>query len=207
MERLSRSSTIVAALRSAGTVFGSSVERSTLGRATRAIEAATRSSFTYRWLTAEPQTEVVVVDLRETIVFGSLLAALEGPLETFLSKRTGSRLFEAGGRSIEYVEDAPVRALSIVVLAGLVTNLSVTIAAGSSTATGTSVTLGLVLLALLGLRVDSSLEDLRATRGARFLVALLEPPDPGDRGPQSTRESVDVDRSTPSPDEDGAGRS
>jgi hypothetical protein len=44
-----------------------------------------RASFLYRWLTAEPEPEVVVIDLRETYAVGPLLAILDSVFGT-LSK-------------------------------------------------------------------------------------------------------------------------
>lgn len=38
--------------------------------------AVTRASWLYRWLTAEPEPEVIVIDLRETYTVGPLIAAL-----------------------------------------------------------------------------------------------------------------------------------
>lgn len=41
------------------------------------LATVTRDSWLYRWLTAEPEPEVVVIDLRETYTVGPLIAALD----------------------------------------------------------------------------------------------------------------------------------
>lgn len=41
------------------------------------IAASVRHSWLYRWLTAEPEPQVVVIDLRETYTVGPLLAVLD----------------------------------------------------------------------------------------------------------------------------------
>lgn len=43
----------------------------------RRITAVARRSWLYRWLTAEPEPEVVVIDLRETYTVGPVLAVLD----------------------------------------------------------------------------------------------------------------------------------
>ena len=39
------------------------------------------SSYSYRWLTKEPEPEVIVIDLRETRTVGPILAILERVIE------------------------------------------------------------------------------------------------------------------------------
>lgn len=192
------SSTALAVVEVGRGAISGAFDRILRGRTLRTVVAVIRSSFTYRWLTADPESAVIVVDLRETIVLGSLLPIVDALVETFLAWRTGSSLYEAGARTTESVIDTPVRALSIVVLSALLANLSITIASGSSSATGVLVTLGLVLMATLGLRVDTALSELRETRVGRLLIGLLEPPLPADPGGQSTGELQDEYSEPPS---------
>lgn len=44
---------------------------------TRHLADYTRKSFLYRWLTTEPDPEVVVIDLRETYTVGPLIAIID----------------------------------------------------------------------------------------------------------------------------------
>jgi len=57
----------------------------------RASEAV-RSSYLYRWLTKEPEPDVIVIDLRETWVVGPLIAALDHVLAWLAPHWRGSTL-------------------------------------------------------------------------------------------------------------------
>lgn len=50
---------------------------STLKRAGESLARYTRRSFLYRWLTKEPEPEVIVIDLRETYTVGPFIALLD----------------------------------------------------------------------------------------------------------------------------------
>lgn len=64
------------------TPFDQAIERSTIVSLERDIEDVVRESFIHRWLTAEPKSEPIVVDLHDTYIVGSAIAALEqfGPI-------------------------------------------------------------------------------------------------------------------------------
>ena len=55
-------------------------------------EALVRNSYCYRWLTAEPDPEVIVIDLRETRTVGPLIRLLERAIGPVKRALTGSRL-------------------------------------------------------------------------------------------------------------------
>lgn len=55
-----------------------------------AIGNVARNSFLYRWLTAEPDSEVVVIDLRETWTVGPFLTVLERSVQTLGSYWAGA---------------------------------------------------------------------------------------------------------------------
>ncbi|PSQ50738.1 hypothetical protein BRD15_01045, partial [Halobacteriales archaeon SW_6_65_15] len=71
----------------------------------------TRHSFCYRWLTKEPEPDVVVIDLRETYAVGPLIALLDrlAPTlgRTWRASRT-NHLFEALQKSAsgEWISDS-----------------------------------------------------------------------------------------------------
>lgn len=58
-------------------VFGRAVEESGLARASREGTDWARQSFLYRWLTKEPEPDVIVIDLRETLSVGPIIALLD----------------------------------------------------------------------------------------------------------------------------------
>jgi hypothetical protein len=53
----------------------------------------TRASFCYRWLTKEPEPDVVVIDLRETYTVGPLIALLDRLAPTIERTWRGSRAY------------------------------------------------------------------------------------------------------------------
>ena len=50
---------------------------STLSKDFRALARWTRHAFLYRWLTKEPEPDVIVIDLRETYTVGPFIALLD----------------------------------------------------------------------------------------------------------------------------------
>lgn len=176
------------ALDTYGNVAGAASDiagRSGSAAASRALVAATRSSAAFRWLTAEPDPEVVVVDLDDALIVGPPLRATANGLDTFPEWSAGSRLVGAGRRSVAAVEEVPVRAVSIVTIGALVASLAVSVVTGSATVAGIWLRLGLGALAIIGLGNDTSLDELRESRAARWLVAALEPPESRVNGPRT----------------------
>jgi len=52
-------------------------DASALANGTRTLAHWTRQSFCYRWLTKEPDPDVIVIDLRETYTVGPVIALLD----------------------------------------------------------------------------------------------------------------------------------
>ncbi|MEF8828977.1 MAG: hypothetical protein V5A49_08070 [Haloarcula sp.] len=75
-ERL-RSAIENSALKSLADEFTRSLEHSMLSRSGSRLLEISKSSGIYRWLTAEPEPEVIVIDLRETYTLGPFLAVLD----------------------------------------------------------------------------------------------------------------------------------
>ena len=83
----SRTLTVLATLRAILAAAMAAVQRavqaSTIVQMGTTVGRWARHSFLYRWLTAEPDPEVIVIDLRETYTVGPVLAILDrltGPL-------------------------------------------------------------------------------------------------------------------------------
>lgn len=140
----------------------------------RRAVAAIRHSFTYRWLTAEPDPEVVVIDLRETWTVGPVLGLVErlaasGPVQR------ADAILAALGRPIRR---APVRLASLALLIFAATALALTWSVAGPA--GRLTWLGVLGIALLGLRVDASWQDVADSRVGRALGRAFEPPERGD---------------------------
>lgn len=180
VERASSHSAIVGALRSVAAFLAEAFERSGIAQVVSAVRTSAEASFIYRWLMAEPDPEVVVIDLRETVALGPLLALLDRAVETFPGFVSTSSAYQAGERTIEFAETEPIQKASVLLLAAVVAHFGVAVVLGSMDTVDLFLGLGLGILALLGLRIDASMAELRETRTARLLVTLLEPPDPPD---------------------------
>ncbi|NLV09787.1 hypothetical protein GOC74_07570 [Halomicrobium mukohataei] len=146
---------------------------------TAQVAKVTRASSLYRWLTKEPDPEVVVVDLRETHTVGPFVRLLDRLVPHVERAWNGSSLKRATARTGALVRDAPVKVASVLLLVFLSVQTLQSLPAiqsGSVTTVGTF-TLAW-LLALVGLRVDWTLAELAESRAGRLLRALLEPPEP-----------------------------
>ncbi|CAP12965.1 uncharacterized protein OE_1134F [Halobacterium salinarum R1] len=72
------------------------IGKSRIANIARTVVATTtafvRESYLYQWLTAEPDPEVVVIDLRETYTVGPFIAILDRSIETLVPIYRESRL-------------------------------------------------------------------------------------------------------------------
>ncbi|MFP4218568.1 MAG: hypothetical protein ACLFR6_07010 [Salinarchaeum sp.] len=134
------------------------------------LERVVRASFLYRWLTKEPDPEVIVIDLRETRTVGPVIALVDWVLawSVPVARRSWVRrvLYAVGTR----LRAAPMRVGGTVVLGMGVVWLVV-----GGVSIGVLVTLALGALAL---REDRSWGELTETRVAGWVQAALEPPEP-----------------------------
>ncbi|ACV47596.1 MULTISPECIES: hypothetical protein [Halomicrobium] len=145
------------------------------------ITDVTRESSLYRWLTKEPDPEVMVIDLAETYTVGPFIRLLDRLIPYVERAWNGSVLKRTTARTAELVRDVPIKVASVLFIAVL---LAQTIQLLPSIQNEPTTTLGIHavawLLALGGLRVDWTLEELSQSRVGRLTRALLEPPEPPD---------------------------
>jgi len=157
-----------------------------IGRRSRLAETArwgartARQSWLYRWLTAEPEPDAIVIDLRETMIVGPVLGLLDrlaGPLVRYWDQaQTGAVVNRLSERFIA----RPIQLVSVVALVAIFTNLMFFAAFGSSSRTAIGIRLVVASLALAGTRVTLSAEDLTKTGAYELAVKLLAPPEPPD---------------------------
>ncbi|QUO47734.1 MULTISPECIES: hypothetical protein [Halorubrum] len=189
----------------AGTPTGSRMRRaareSRLGRLWERTAAAVRSSYLYRWLTAEPDPEVIVIDLRETWTVGPFIRLLDAILDRLLPALEDSRIATAARTGVSYTLAAPAVVGGLAVLTvGLLLAL-VSIAAGTLGTTRLGLAAGLVVAGVIATRERRSWAALRETRPVELLVAALEPPEPPDES-ESGSASTDGKRDLTAPDTD-----
>jgi hypothetical protein len=170
--------------------------RSTAARASRYV----CSSFLYRWLTAEPDPEVIVIDLRKTWTVGPCLAVLDRVLTELNRSRAGSRVASLLGATTAALRASPIRVLGAVVAT---LGATLTIATLLTNGTTTRVVIGLVVLlvGVIATRGDRDWETLRETQLVEVLQRVLEPPAPpenvdNDGSPKPGAKNEDEDQST-----------
>lgn len=184
--QVTQASTAVEGLSVVGDVLEGWFDRSILGTVVVAVSAALRSSYVLRWLTAEPETDVIVIDLNDSIVLRPFLRTIDEAADTFHAHWRGSVVYGVSDRIAEFVADTPVRALSLVILSMMIPSSVMAFAVGSLSTVELYPRLMITLLALLGTRSGTSLDDLRETRTAKFIRAIVEPPDTQEPGTRST---------------------
>ncbi|RQG91536.1 hypothetical protein EA462_06135 [Natrarchaeobius halalkaliphilus] len=150
----------------------------------KAGKRAVESSFVYGWLTAEPEPDVIVIDLRETWTVGPAIRVVDR-IEREASVAARTSLLVAGARRFaSSVRERPIRVASLFVLAAAVGSLVATLSAASLSSDLVLAHLLAASLAVVGLRSRASLDELLETRIARALGAAFGPPEP----PESARD-------------------
>lgn len=144
----------------------------------RRIATYGRHSFGYRWLTAEPEPDVIVIDLRRTWSVGPVLAALDRAITAVLPGVERATLTRVATRVGDAVRGRPVAVASLVLLGGVTASFLATALGGGVTVDSGAVHVVGAALAVLGLRSRTTLAELRRTRTVRILAAAFEPPEP-----------------------------
>ena len=169
---------------------------SRLVAAARGIGTWARQSSLYRWLTKEPEPEVVVIDLRETYTVGPFIALLDRATARFVPwwRESGCRRLcvWTAARLVE----RPVRALGVVLMTAAAARLVAAAASDDPAARTLVVSLALFGAGAVTTRSRHSWQDIRDTRGYRALAAALEPPEPPEKQERSSDEPVDSERET-----------
>ena len=147
----------------------SSVERTVSGWA--------RGSRIVAWFLAEPDPEVVVIDLRETYTVGPVLRLLSWVGDRVVATADRSGLADAWSTVVHRIEAEPLRLFGLLLVAFAVAGLAGAVLADGGSG-GWLVLLGLGLLAT---RERRSAGELTETRGGRAVVAAFDPPEPPER--------------------------
>ncbi|MDR5672474.1 hypothetical protein RH858_04830 [Halalkaliarchaeum sp. AArc-GB] len=143
-------------------------------------------SWLYRWLTAEPEPEVVVIDLRETYTVGPFIRLLDLLLERGAEWADSSRFVSGLKTGIDRITAAPLRVGGAFVAVLAAVGLIVTLLTGEpSTAAGVGL-VGLLLVGALATRDERSWSELQETRPVRLLAAAFEPPEPPESEPSES---------------------
>lgn len=138
----------------------------------------TRQSFLYSWLTAEPDPEVIVIDLRETYTAGPIIAGLDRAIASVLPGMTSSTVTEAVRAGAAVIRQRPLRYLGGVGIFLVGLSLFATAFAGSATPLLVGSHVILSVLFALGIRSERTWDELVAHPVAQWLAAAFEPPEP-----------------------------
>lgn len=164
-----------------------SIESSVIYRLIQRGQGFVTTSWLYDWLTAEPEPEVIVIDLRETRIVGLVLTILDRiftQAERELLPALPTATVTRGGYWLRSrIVDRPLRVasigLAIVVNLGL---LSILTGSDDPVTPVTLLLLAALLLAARGFQSTMSLDELTSTpqyqRTTALLIAAFEPPDP-----------------------------
>jgi hypothetical protein len=176
--RALRQSRLARGVSDGGATVRSAGQTSVVSRLSGASRRFVRGSWLYRWLTAEPDPDVVVIDLRETLTVGPWLAALERGIRWLLPAVASSALIGLGRRCHHLAKSRPVQLASLAVGGVAAALLLATAVSGTASVIFVTSLALVTLLAVVGSRIDWTWADLTQTRGFRALAAAFEPPEP-----------------------------
>lgn len=139
------------------------------------------ASWLYRWLTAEPDPDVIVIDLRETWTVGPILGVIDWVVARLATIGEHALSGKLAGRGFRLFTARPIQAASVF-FGGTALVLGGRIALSPTTPAPLVVlTTVLAVCAIVGSQISWSWSELRETRPVRILVAAFEPPEPPDR--------------------------
>lgn len=152
-----------------------------------------QASFLYRWLTADPEPEVIVIDLRETVTVGPLIAGLERGSRILVPAANRSKTGRHATGLKRYFLATPVRAVSIGILVAASVNLAASLGT-QPTKVGLIARVAVLLFAVLGTQITISWEELLKTTPVQLVIAVLEPPPAPENSDEPTERDEPQDR-------------
>lgn len=161
------------------------LEASGLRPAAATIGRFVRASYCYRWLTAEPEPDVIVIDLRDAYTVGPFIRLLEETNDVLAAGYANSRLEPVVSTATEALRTRPIRALGGIGLPSVAASLLVVALLGSPSTALVAAHFVAAVLSAVALRSTRSLSELLESRPIAVLAAVLEPPEP----PDSRRDS------------------
>lgn len=150
-----------------------------------------RGSWLYRWLTDEPDPDVIVIDLRETRIVGPILRVLDWVFAGLGTGSGSSLLAGAARRSYRLAVSRPVQLMSAGLGAVALALVALVLATGATSTTLVVVAAALAVAAALGSRVEVTWAELRETQPVELLVAAFEPPEPPTQASEDEHEPDD----------------
>lgn len=151
-----------------------SVQQSVMYRGLVSLRDLVAGSWLYRWLTKEPDPDVIVIDLRETRSVGPILSRLERLFNLLRPAVVRSSVSRGWYRVHRQLSHRPVRAASFTLIGVALMTLLIMVTAGTIVP---SVTFGLIALLILSARGTQSTMDWKTfqqTRWYRYLSRIQD---------------------------------
>lgn len=136
------------------------------------VENPVRNSWLYGWLTKEPEPNVVVIDLRETLSVNPFLELLDNVLDSVVPAWISSRIHRLIETTVNHIRKAPVRVLSLASLAILTAYLVVGTATGTLSTTSLAFGLLLALILAFGTKVTHSWNEIKQSPITRTILGF-----------------------------------
>ncbi|MFB6283427.1 MAG: hypothetical protein ABEK59_05765 [Halobacteria archaeon] len=136
-----------------------------------------KKSWLYGWLTGEPETEVVVLDLERTRTTGPIIKFIDQTVRTVIPAWMQSGLRTVYEKTARYAREKTVRVAS-----GLVFTVSVIFMAlleylDMKSLPSFVLLMTIAVVAGYGIRSDRSWEELRETKAVTIATKLIRPPE------------------------------
>ncbi|WP_206335502.1 hypothetical protein [Natronolimnobius sp. AArcel1] len=157
-------------------------DQSKITAAGRTLTRYVRHSWCYRWLTKEPDPDVIVIDLRETYTVGPFIRILDAIIAQFARAAHTSRAVDSGRDVADRFRERPLGVLGAGTLVAVSVSILFSLALGRTGTVWLSAHIVLAAVAVGGLRSERTLEELTETRTWELLSEAFEPPEP----PEST---------------------
>lgn len=133
-------------------------------------------SWLYRWLTAEPEPDVIVIDLRETLSVGPILRLLEQAINRVVPAAVSSVVGQVLSRGYQTFISRPIQVLGVLLLSLTAIAFLAILALGEMSIVAGFTILALCVIAAVACRITWSVEKLTTTRGYEFLASVFQPP-------------------------------
>ncbi len=178
LTRAWESSRLAQFLQTGPTIQSESVIVSRIRRGIEGFERALRGAWLYRWLTKEPEPDVIVIDLRDTLTVGPIIAVLDWTTSRTTPWWYQSFLYRVFKQVEARCRQAPVRVASVIVLTAILTRWLMSAILGKLGSRELAIGAVALLLALGGFRITASWHDLRGSQLGQWITQLMTPPEP-----------------------------
>jgi len=156
-------------------------------------------------LTAEPEPDVIVIDLRDSVVVGPVIRLLDWLTPRGVQAMRESTAYQQLSKLATTVRAAPLRIVGAVLLGIALLQLFVGVVTGSLGASDRVVWLAAATAGLYGLRETRSWDHLQESRVVETIRTVLEPPTPPEE--ESKTEETATFAAEPEPETEGEKKS